>query len=62
MVVNLNEPDYCVLVEIFHKICGISVVPGYNKLRRLNLHELCSKPKEKKVTTREPPQDVHEQK
>ncbi|KAI9140386.1 hypothetical protein BKA69DRAFT_526610 [Paraphysoderma sedebokerense] len=41
--VDLNNPDYTILIEVFKTYAGISLVKSYKKFRKFNLMELYEK-------------------
>ncbi|RKP09809.1 hypothetical protein THASP1DRAFT_13776, partial [Thamnocephalis sphaerospora] len=51
--VNLSQPEKTIIVEVFKGICGMSVVTGYNDLKRLNIYELVNADKSKESQTAE---------
>ncbi|KAK5664997.1 hypothetical protein QVD99_008532 [Batrachochytrium dendrobatidis] len=38
--VNLDNPDICIIVEVFKSICGMSVTKEYYRLKRFNIENL----------------------
>ncbi|KAI8867187.1 hypothetical protein GQ42DRAFT_171947 [Ramicandelaber brevisporus] len=41
--VDLIDPDYAIIVEVFKGVCGISVLTNYNNYQRYNMQMLFSK-------------------
>ena len=42
-VVDLTQPDKCILIQVFKSICGISVVENFYNLKRFNVENLDDK-------------------
>jgi len=38
--VNLDDPDVCVLLEVFKNVCGVGLARDYYKLKKYNIYEL----------------------
>ncbi|ORX90736.1 thump-domain-containing protein [Basidiobolus meristosporus CBS 931.73] len=47
--VNLEKPDFVIIIEIFKSICGISVVKDYYELKKFNLQVLFESLKQPKA-------------
>ena len=37
--VSLDEPDLVIMVQLFMNLCGVSVLPHYQKYKKYNIQE-----------------------